>query len=68
MPGLPGPGKRAGAKQKPQQKKGKRVSGDPAKRAAEAAAAKKSDGASAFGFPAGGKDDFELPQELKDLM
>ena len=69
MPGLPGPGKRAGAKQKPQQKKGKRVSGNPAKRAAEAAAAKKSDGANAFGFPAaGGKDDFELPQELKDLM
>ncbi len=68
MPGLPGPGKRAGAKQKPQQKKGKRVSGNPAKRAAEAAAAKKSDGASAFGFPAGGKDEFELPQELKDLM
>jgi signal recognition particle subunit SRP54 len=69
MPGLPGAGKRAGAKQKPQQKKkGKRVSGNPAKRAAEAAAAPKKDGASAFGFPAGGNDEFELPKELKDLL
>jgi signal recognition particle subunit SRP54 len=70
MPGMPGVGKRAGAKQKPQQKKkGKRVSGNPAKRAAEATgtpAAK--DGASAFGFPAQGNDAFELPKELKDLM
>ncbi|MGA8988239.1 signal recognition particle protein [Aeromicrobium sp.] len=70
MPGLPGAGKRTGAKQKPQQKKkGKRVSGNPAKRAAEAAgAAPKSDGANAFGFPAGGTEDFELPKELKDLL
>ncbi len=69
MPGLPGAGKRAGAKQKPQQKKkGKRVSGNPAKRAAEAAGATKKDGASAFGFPAGGNDEFELPKELKDLL
>jgi len=70
MPGLPGAGRRAGAKQKPQQKKkGKRVSGNPAKRAAEAAgAAPKTDGASAFGFPAGGEKDFELPKELKDLL
>jgi signal recognition particle subunit SRP54 len=68
-----GPGKRAGAKQKPQQKKkGKRVSGNPAKRAAEekAAAAGKSDGAggaSAFGFDRG-EQEFELPKELRDLM
>lgn len=70
MPGMPGVGKRAGAKQKPQQKKkGKRVSGNPAKRAAEATgAAPKADGASAFGFPAQGGQDFELPKELKDLM
>jgi signal recognition particle subunit SRP54 len=68
IPGLPGPGKRAGAKQKPQQKKGKRVSGNPAKRAAEAAGAKKPDGASAFGFPTGNGSNFELPKELKDLM
>jgi signal recognition particle subunit SRP54 len=70
MPGMPGVGKRAGAKQKPQQKKkGKRVSGNPAKRAAEASGtAPKSDGASAFGFPAQGNDAFELPKELKDLL
>ena len=68
MPGLPGPGKRAGAKQKPQQKKGKRVSGNPAKRAAEAAGAKPADGAAAFGFPARGDAAFELPKELKDLL
>ncbi|MCL3818808.1 signal recognition particle protein [Aeromicrobium wangtongii] len=70
MPGLPGAGKRAGAKQKPQQKKkGKRVSGNPAKRAAAASgAAPKADGANAFGFPAQGAQDFELPKELKDLL
>jgi signal recognition particle subunit SRP54 len=72
MPGLPGMGKRAGAKQKPQQKKkGKRVSGNPAKRAAEAAKAPAPvDGANAFGF--GGQNpsasEFELPKELKDLL
>ncbi|TXL61150.1 signal recognition particle protein [Aeromicrobium terrae] len=72
MPGM-GPGKRAGAKQKPQQKKkGKRGSGNPAKRAAEekAAAAGKSGGAggaSAFGFDQGDQE-FELPKELRDLM
>ncbi|MET0822348.1 MAG: signal recognition particle protein [Aeromicrobium sp.] len=70
MPGLPGAGKRAGAKQKPQQKKkGKRVSGHPAKRAAAASGtAPKADGANAFGFPAQGDQPFELPKELKDLM
>jgi signal recognition particle subunit SRP54 len=70
MPGMPGVGKRAGAKQKPQQKKkGKRVSGNPAKRAAEATGTPVAkDGASAFGFPAQGNDAFELPKELKDLM
>jgi signal recognition particle subunit SRP54 len=76
MPGLPGAGKRAGARQKPQQKKkGKRVSGNPAKRAAEekAAAARGSSGAGAggagaFGFDEDGDGEFELPQELRDLM
>jgi signal recognition particle subunit SRP54 len=70
MPGLPGAGKRSGAKQKPQQKKkGKRVSGNPAKRAAAASGTPaKNDGASAFGFPAQGDQPFELPKELKDLM
>ena len=73
MPGLPGGGKRAGARQKPQSKgkKGKRASGNPAKRAAEAkAAAAKRDagGANAFGLDQGGAQDFELPKELKDLL
>jgi signal recognition particle subunit SRP54 len=74
MPGLPGAGKRAGARQKPQQKKkGKRVSGNPAKRAAEekAAAARGSadaGGAGAFGFDQEPEGEFELPKELRDLM
>jgi signal recognition particle subunit SRP54 len=76
VPGLPGAGKRAGARQKPQQrKKGKRVSGNPAKRAAEekAAAARESagpgaGGAGAFGFDQESEGEFELPQELRDLM
>jgi signal recognition particle subunit SRP54 len=73
MPGLPGAGKRAGARQKPQKKKGKRVSGNPAKRAAEekAAAARESGGAGgagAFGFDQDADSEFELPKELRDLM
>ena len=63
MGGLPGGGKRAGARQRPQasKKKGKRVSGNPAKRAAESsrgAQVASADQATAF----------ELPQELKDLL
>ena len=73
MPGLPGPGKRAGARQKPQQKKkGKRGSGNPAKRAAQekAAAARESGagGAGAFGFDQDAEEEFEIPKELRDLM
>ncbi len=74
MQGLPGmPGKRAGARQKPQQKKkGKRTSGNPAKRAAEAkgkgTAAAPADGAGAFGFGQDAPTDFELPKELRDLL
>ncbi len=71
MQGLPGMGKRAGARQKPQQKKkGKRGSGNPAKRAAEAQQQKQApaNGADAFGFGQGGAADFELPKELKDLL
>ncbi len=74
MPGMPGmPGKRAGARQKPQGKgkKGKRVSGNPAKRAqaAQQKNAPKGDGAAAFGFgQQQGADDFELPKELRDLL
>lgn len=61
MPGLGGmPGRRAGARQQPQasRKKGKRVSGNPAKRAAEATGQPQPPGAMPF----------ELPQELKDLL
>jgi signal recognition particle subunit SRP54 len=73
MGGVPGVGKRAAARQKPQasKKKGKRVSGNPAKRAAAAAAQpapKPNAGAEAFGFPGAGDNDFELPKELKDLL
>ena len=76
MPGMPGVGKRAGARQKPQQKKkGKRGSGNPAKRAAEEKAAAARDsagagGAGAFGFDQGqdAEEEFELPKELRDLM
>ena len=72
MQGLPGmPGKRAGARQKPQQKKkGKRTSGNPAKRAAEAQGktAAPADGAGAFGFGQDAPADFELPKELRDLL
>ena len=72
VPGMPGVGKRAGARQKPQnqKKKGKRVSGNPAKRAQasqQKPAAK--DGAEAFGFGGQqGAQDFELPKELRDLL
>ncbi len=72
MQGLPGmPGKRAGARQKPQQKKkGKRTSGNPAKRAAEAQGktAAPAAGADAFGFGKDAPADFELPKELRDLL
>ena len=75
MGGMPGVGKRAGARQRPQggKKKGKRVSGNPAKRAAAAAQPgegqlRPASGAEAFGFPGGSSPDFELPKELKDLL
>ena len=70
MTGLPGAGRRAGAKQQPKKGKGKRVSGNPAKRALDAKGPVQSspvDGAGAFGFDRAASD-FELPQELKDLM
>jgi len=63
-------GKRSGARQKPQQKKkGKRGSGNPAKRAAAAVEAPPKDGAGSFGFGQdAGEVDFEIPKELRDLM
>ncbi|WP_370614872.1 signal recognition particle protein [Mumia sp. Pv 4-285] len=76
MPGMPGAGgKRSGARQQAQKgkAKGRRVSGNPAKRAAAAqseAAAPKQDGAAAFGF--GGTPnadgDIEIPKEIRDLF
>jgi signal recognition particle subunit SRP54 len=84
MPGMPGAGgKRGRARQQAPQKREKRGSGNPAKRAAQermsSAGAKpgqaSGEGAAAFGFgPAGKKDaadvpaSFELPKELKDLL
>jgi signal recognition particle subunit SRP54 len=86
MPGLPGvpgmAGKRGKARQQAPQKRAKRGSGNPAKRAAQQRLSTTSektgqpaDGAAAFGFgPPTGKDaadlpsSFELPKELKDLL
>jgi signal recognition particle subunit SRP54 len=80
MPGMPGAGGRRGkARQQAPQKRAKRGSGNPAKRAAEqrlsTSSGRSADGAAAFGFGAdGGKDaadvptGFELPKELKDLL
>ena len=54
------------------EKKGKRGSGNPAKRAAQekAAAARESGagGAGAFGFDQQAEEEFEIPKELRDLM
>jgi len=78
MPGVPGMGRRAKARQQPKKAKGKRASGNPARRAAEekAAAARRTAqpaGASPFGDPAGlgaPADDpnFTLPKDLRDLL
>jgi len=78
MPAMPGMGgKRAKVRQQPKKAKGKRTSGNPAKRAAEARAAAtpqtRGAGGDAFGFKGpgagpGGADDFELPKELRDLL
>jgi signal recognition particle subunit SRP54 len=79
MPGMPGLGgaKRAKSKQPPKRAKAKRVSGNPAKRAADqkAAAQRPTSGAGAnpFGVPAGAEDDFdpsslELPADLSKYL
>jgi signal recognition particle subunit SRP54 len=75
MPGMPGMGGGVGRKKgKPQKKaKGKRRSGNPMKRQQEerAAAERKAAGpGGAFGLPGagGGAEDFELPQEFKDML
>jgi signal recognition particle subunit SRP54 len=75
MPGLPGMpgggGKSTKAKQQPKKGKGRRVSGNPAKAAQEAAAAKaKADAAPAanpFGTPAGEELDYEKAAAGLDL-
>ncbi len=83
MPGMPGMGgKRTRARQQAPQKRSKRGSGNPAKRAAQERIGtgagqpdKAADGASAFGFgrttgkdAADLPDGFELPKELRDLL
>jgi signal recognition particle subunit SRP54 len=72
MPGMPGSpgmalGKRAKARQAPQAKKGKgkRVSGNPAKRA-QADAEPQAPAANPFGLPGGAPADFD-PSDLPDL-
>jgi signal recognition particle subunit SRP54 len=77
MPGMPGMGGGPGRQKKQQtQAKGKRQSGNPMKRKADAAAAQarreqgqegqEGQGDSPFGLPAG--QDFELPDEFKKFM
>ncbi|NLU75065.1 signal recognition particle protein [Streptomyces sp. HNM0575] len=77
MPGMPGlPGMGGGGKKKPKQQKkakGKRQSGNPMKRKQEekAAAERKAAGAgSAFGGAGAAQspEEFELPQEFKDML
>jgi signal recognition particle subunit SRP54 len=76
MPGLGGP-KRAKGKQPTRKAKAKRVSGNPAKRAAEQKAAAQRTpagaGANPFGVPGGADDDFdpsslELPADLSKYL
>ncbi|MET3960531.1 signal recognition particle subunit SRP54 [Marmoricola sp. OAE513] len=73
MPGMPGSpgmalGKRAKARQAPQAKKGKgkRVSGNPAKRAQQQAAEPAAPAANPFGLPGGDAADFD-PNAMPDL-
>ncbi len=74
MPGMPGMGGGPGRQKKQvKQAKGKRKSGNPMKRKAEeAAAAERREQAAAqggaFGLPAQGDKNFELPDEFKKFM
>jgi signal recognition particle subunit SRP54 len=74
MPGLPGAGKRAQQKKQPKKGKGKRQSGNPAKRAQEQKAASERTPAAAnpFGLPAEEQDfdpsDFNLPPEVAKYL
>ena len=70
MPGMAGSGKRGKAKQQPKKGKGRRVSGNPAKAAQEAASAKEraaAAGANPFGNPAGDDVDYEKAAANLDL-
>jgi signal recognition particle subunit SRP54 len=72
MPGMPGMGggKRAKGKQQAKKGKGRRVSGNPAKAAQQAAAEKQkaaSPGANPFGKPAGEDVDYEQAAAALDL-
>ena len=69
MPGMPGAGKRAKAKQPPKKGKGKRVSGNPAKAAAQRKAEqeKASSAVNPFGTPAGEEVDYETAAAALDL-
>jgi signal recognition particle subunit SRP54 len=78
MPGAPGGGKRGKAKQQPKKGKGRRVSGNPAKAAQQAAAEKDkaaSVGANPFGNPDGEEIDYEkaaaelqLPKDFSKFL
>ena len=77
MPGMPGMGGPKRAKSRPAAKKakGKRVSGNPAKRAADqkTAASKPAAAANPFGVPAGSEDEFDpaslqLPADLSKYL
>jgi signal recognition particle subunit SRP54 len=72
VPGMPGTGGGRKAKQQAKKTKAKRGSGNPAKRANQAASAPQQAEPgqlpAAFGGGPGAGDDFELPAELKDLL
>ncbi|GAA3864469.1 signal recognition particle protein [Streptomyces sedi] len=73
MPGIPGmggpgAGKRKGKQQK--KAKGRRRSGNPMKRQAEAESGGRSQESDTFGIPGAGQDpgNFELPKEFRDIL
>ena len=69
MPAMPGASKRGKAKQQPKKGKGKRVSGNPAKAAAQKKVQqeKASSAASPFGTPSGDEVDYEQAAAALDL-
>jgi len=70
VPGMPGAGKRGKGKQQPKKGKGKRVSGNPAKAAAQKKAEQEkvsSEAGNPFGTPAGQEVDYEQAAAALDL-